>query len=76
MYSGTQTLMSGSNPMLGGNTGAAPPAGINLSNILPSGNLVPNALPAAMQHTSQPGQYKNPTCCNWMMMMMPIESAN
>ncbi|XP_039222503.1 transcription factor SPT20 homolog isoform X11 [Crotalus tigris] len=53
--SGTQTLMSGSNPMLGGNTGAAPPAGINLSNILPSGNLVPNALPAAMQHTSQPG---------------------
>ncbi|KAM3848472.1 transcription factor SPT20 homolog isoform 4-T4 [Vipera latastei] len=51
---GTQTLMSGSNPMLGGNTGAAPPAGINLSNILPSGNLVPNALPAAMQHTSQP----------------------
>ncbi|XP_039222502.1 transcription factor SPT20 homolog isoform X10 [Crotalus tigris] len=52
--SGTQTLMSGSNPMLGGNTGAAPPAGINLSNILPSGNLVPNALPAAMQHTSQP----------------------
>ncbi|KAK9407797.1 transcription factor SPT20 like [Crotalus adamanteus] len=52
---GTQTLMSGSNPMLGGNTGAAPPAGINLSNILPSGNLVPNALPAAMQHTSQPG---------------------
>ncbi|KAL7988401.1 hypothetical protein Chor_007320, partial [Crotalus horridus] len=51
---GTQTLMSGSNPMLGGNTGAAPPAGINLSNILPSGNLVPNTLPAAMQHTSQP----------------------
>ncbi|XP_015683103.1 transcription factor SPT20 homolog isoform X7 [Protobothrops mucrosquamatus] len=52
---GTQTLMSGSSPMLGGNTGAASPAGINLSNILPSGNLVPNALPAAMQHTSQPG---------------------
>ncbi|XP_026568990.1 transcription factor SPT20 homolog isoform X6 [Pseudonaja textilis] len=52
---GTQTLMSGSNPMLGGNTGAVPPAGINLSNILPSGNLMPNALPAAMQHTSQPG---------------------
>uniref|UniRef100_A0A8C6YFM6 SPT20 homolog, SAGA complex component n=1 Tax=Naja naja TaxID=35670 RepID=A0A8C6YFM6_NAJNA len=51
---GTQTLMSGSNPMLGGNTGAVPPAGINLSNILPSGNLMPNALPAAMQHTSQP----------------------
>ncbi|XP_015683094.1 transcription factor SPT20 homolog isoform X4 [Protobothrops mucrosquamatus] len=51
---GTQTLMSGSSPMLGGNTGAASPAGINLSNILPSGNLVPNALPAAMQHTSQP----------------------
>ncbi|XP_034267078.1 transcription factor SPT20 homolog isoform X9 [Pantherophis guttatus] len=52
---GTQTLMSGSNPMLGGSTGAVPPAGINLSNILPSGNLMPNALPAAMQHTSQPG---------------------
>ncbi|XP_034267076.1 transcription factor SPT20 homolog isoform X7 [Pantherophis guttatus] len=51
---GTQTLMSGSNPMLGGSTGAVPPAGINLSNILPSGNLMPNALPAAMQHTSQP----------------------
>uniref|UniRef100_A0A8C6YCT7 SPT20 homolog, SAGA complex component n=1 Tax=Naja naja TaxID=35670 RepID=A0A8C6YCT7_NAJNA len=58
---GTQTLMSGSNPMLGGNTGAVPPAGINLSNILPSGNLMPNALPAAMQHTSQPGQYENQT---------------
>ncbi|XP_063150632.1 transcription factor SPT20 homolog isoform X10 [Candoia aspera] len=52
---GTQTLMSGSNPMLGGNTGAVTPAGINLSNILPSGNLVPNALPAAMQPASQPG---------------------
>ncbi|XP_013913278.1 PREDICTED: transcription factor SPT20 homolog [Thamnophis sirtalis] len=52
---GTQTLMSGSNPMLGGSTGALPPAGINLSNILPSGNLMPNALPAAMQHNSQPG---------------------
>ncbi|KAM6474931.1 transcription factor SPT20 homolog isoform 7-T18 [Liasis olivaceus] len=51
---GTQTLMSGSNPMLGGNTGAVTPAGINLSNILPSGNLVPNALPAAMQPASQP----------------------
>ncbi|XP_032069160.1 transcription factor SPT20 homolog isoform X1 [Thamnophis elegans] len=51
---GTQTLMSGSNPMLGGSTGALPPAGINLSNILPSGNLMPNALPAAMQHNSQP----------------------
>uniref|UniRef100_A0A2D4NZB9 Uncharacterized protein n=2 Tax=Micrurus surinamensis TaxID=129470 RepID=A0A2D4NZB9_MICSU len=52
---GTQTLMSGSNPMLGGNTGAVPSAGINLSNILPSGNLIPNVLSAAMQHTSQPG---------------------
>ncbi|XP_070597870.1 transcription factor SPT20 homolog isoform X11 [Erythrolamprus reginae] len=51
---GTQTLMSGSNPMLGGSTGAVPPTGINLSNILPSGNMMPNALPAAMQHTSQP----------------------
>uniref|UniRef100_A0A8C0BIP9 Spt20-like SEP domain-containing protein n=1 Tax=Buteo japonicus TaxID=224669 RepID=A0A8C0BIP9_9AVES len=51
-YSGAQTLMSGSNPMLGCNTGAIAPAGINLSGILPSG-LVPSALPAAMQSASQ-----------------------
>ncbi|EMP25306.1 Protein FAM48A [Chelonia mydas] len=53
--SGAQTLMSGSNPMLGCNTGAITPAGINLSGILPSGGLVPNALPAAMQSASQTG---------------------
>ncbi|XP_009572460.1 PREDICTED: transcription factor SPT20 homolog [Fulmarus glacialis] len=47
--------MSGSNPMLGCNTGAIAPAGINLSGILPSGGLVPNALPAAMQSASQAG---------------------
>lgn len=55
-YSGAQTLMSGSNPMLGCNTGAIAPAGINLSGILPSGGLVPSALPAAMQSASQAGQ--------------------
>nr|XP_032661787.1 transcription factor SPT20 homolog isoform X7 [Chelonoidis abingdonii] len=52
---GAQTLMSGSNPMLGCNTGAITPAGINLSGILPSGSLVPSALPAAMQSASQAG---------------------
>ncbi|XP_074423360.1 transcription factor SPT20 homolog isoform X12 [Larus michahellis] len=52
---GAQTLMSGSNPMLGCNTGAIAPAGINLSGILPSGGLVPGALPAAMQSASQAG---------------------
>jgi len=54
-YSGAQTLMSGSNPMLGCNTGAIAPAGINLSGILPSGGLVPSALPATMQSASQAG---------------------
>uniref|UniRef100_A0A8C8SJK1 SPT20 homolog, SAGA complex component n=1 Tax=Pelusios castaneus TaxID=367368 RepID=A0A8C8SJK1_9SAUR len=52
---GAQTLMSGSNPMLGCNTGAITPAGINLSGILPSGGLVSSALPAAMQSASQAG---------------------
>ncbi|XP_040555961.1 transcription factor SPT20 homolog isoform X16 [Gallus gallus] len=52
---GAQTLMSGSNPMLGCNTGAIAPAGINLSGILPSGGLVPSALPATMQSASQAG---------------------
>ncbi|KAH0628669.1 hypothetical protein JD844_010081 [Phrynosoma platyrhinos] len=46
---GAQTLMSGSNSMLGCSTGAVTPAGINLSSILPPGGLVPNALPAAVQ---------------------------
>ncbi|XP_032298019.1 transcription factor SPT20 homolog isoform X8 [Coturnix japonica] len=52
---GAQTLMSGSNPMLGCNTGAIAPAGINLSSILPPGGLVPSALPATMQSASQAG---------------------
>ncbi|NWR14696.1 SP20H factor, partial [Emberiza fucata] len=52
---GAQSLMSGSNPMLGCNTGAIAPAGINLSGILPPGGLVPSALPTAMQSASQAG---------------------
>ncbi|XP_072217572.1 transcription factor SPT20 homolog isoform X15 [Excalfactoria chinensis] len=52
---GAQTLMSGSNPVLGCNTGAIAPAGINLSGILPPGGLVPSALPATMQSASQAG---------------------
>ncbi|KAM8785919.1 transcription factor SPT20 homolog isoform 4-T5 [Rhynchonycteris naso] len=52
---GAQALMSGSNPMLGCSTGAVAPAGINLSGLLPSGGLLPNALPGAMQAASQAG---------------------
>ncbi|XP_048197446.1 transcription factor SPT20 homolog isoform X13 [Perognathus longimembris pacificus] len=52
---GAQALMSGSNSMLGCNTGAITPAGINLSGLLPSGGLLPNALPSAMQAASQAG---------------------
>ncbi|XP_040304188.1 transcription factor SPT20 homolog isoform X11 [Herpailurus yagouaroundi] len=52
---GAQALMSGSNPMLGCNTGAITPAGINLSGLLPSGGLLPNALPGPMQAASQAG---------------------
>ncbi|XP_028568450.2 transcription factor SPT20 homolog isoform X9 [Podarcis muralis] len=52
---GAQTLMSGSNPMLGCSTSAITPAGLNLSGILPSGGLVPSVLPAAVQPSSQPG---------------------
>ncbi|XP_006837715.1 PREDICTED: transcription factor SPT20 homolog isoform X3 [Chrysochloris asiatica] len=44
---GAQALMSGSNPMLGCNTGALTTAGINLSGLLPSGGLLPSALPAS-----------------------------
>uniref|UniRef100_A0A8D0LB34 SPT20 homolog, SAGA complex component n=1 Tax=Sphenodon punctatus TaxID=8508 RepID=A0A8D0LB34_SPHPU len=61
---GAQTLMSGSNPMLGCNTGAIAPTGINLGGILPSGGLVPSALPASMQSTSHSGGpfgLKNPS---------------
>uniref|UniRef100_A0A5F8GFL6 SPT20 homolog, SAGA complex component n=1 Tax=Monodelphis domestica TaxID=13616 RepID=A0A5F8GFL6_MONDO len=54
---GAQALMSSSNPMLGCNSGAITPAGLNLSGILPSGGLVPGALPAAMQSASQSGAY-------------------
>ena len=36
-------------------TGAMTPAGINLSGLLPSGGLLPNALPGAVQSASQAG---------------------
>uniref|UniRef100_A0A8C6WAK3 Uncharacterized protein n=1 Tax=Nannospalax galili TaxID=1026970 RepID=A0A8C6WAK3_NANGA len=53
---GAQALMSGSNPMLSCNTGAITPAGINLSgSLIPSGGLLPNALPSTMQTASQTG---------------------
>ncbi|XP_070236506.1 transcription factor SPT20 homolog isoform X9 [Bos mutus] len=52
---GAQALMSGSNPVLGCNTGAITPAGVNLSGLLPSGGLLPNTLPGAMQTASQAG---------------------
>nr|XP_058132917.1 transcription factor SPT20 homolog isoform X9 [Dasypus novemcinctus] len=52
---GAQALMSGSNPMLGCSPGAVTPAGINLSGLLPSGGLLPNALPGAMQAPSPAG---------------------
>ncbi|XP_067889561.1 transcription factor SPT20 homolog isoform X6 [Heterodontus francisci] len=52
---GTQTLMSGSNPMLGSNAGTITPAGINLSSIIPPAGLVPSSLPAAMQSAAQAG---------------------
>ncbi|XP_006757909.1 PREDICTED: transcription factor SPT20 homolog [Myotis davidii] len=52
---GAQALMNGSNSMLGCNTGAITPAGINLSSLLPSGGLLPNALPGTMQAASQAG---------------------
>ncbi|XP_078078410.1 transcription factor SPT20 homolog isoform X10 [Mustelus asterias] len=52
---GAQTLMSGSNPMLGSNAGAITPTGINLSSIIPPAGLVPSSLPAAMQSAAQAG---------------------
>ncbi|XP_005877029.1 PREDICTED: transcription factor SPT20 homolog isoform X6 [Myotis brandtii] len=52
---GAQALMNGSNSMLGCNTGAITPAGINLSGLLPSGGLLTNALPGTMQAASQAG---------------------
>ncbi|XP_030056257.1 transcription factor SPT20 homolog isoform X6 [Microcaecilia unicolor] len=51
---GPQTLI-GSNPMLGCKAGAINTAGLNLSNILPSGGLVSSALPATMQSAAQAG---------------------
>ncbi|XP_058526825.1 transcription factor SPT20 homolog isoform X3 [Ochotona princeps] len=52
---GAQTLMSGSNSMLGCSAGAITPAGINLSGLLPSAGLLPNALPTAVPTASQAG---------------------
>ncbi|XP_073085603.1 transcription factor SPT20 homolog isoform X6 [Manis javanica] len=52
---GAQALMSGSNPVLGCHAGAVAPAGISLSGLLPSGGLLPNALPAAVQAAAQAG---------------------
>lgn len=54
--SGAQALVNGSNSMLSCNTGAITPAGINLSGLLPSGGLLPNALPGTVQAASQAGQ--------------------
>uniref|UniRef100_UPI00398F0B45 transcription factor SPT20 homolog isoform X4 n=1 Tax=Pristiophorus japonicus TaxID=55135 RepID=UPI00398F0B45 len=52
---GAQTLMSGSNPMLGSNAGAITPTGLNLSSIIPPAGLVSSSLPAAMQSAAQAG---------------------
>ncbi|XP_031229692.1 transcription factor SPT20 homolog isoform X3 [Mastomys coucha] len=53
---GAQALKSGSNSMLGCDTGAIPPAGKSLcSGLLPSGGLIANTLPSAMQATPQAG---------------------
>ncbi|XP_013371262.1 PREDICTED: transcription factor SPT20 homolog isoform X6 [Chinchilla lanigera] len=52
---GAQALMTGSNPVLGCNTGAITPAGVNLTGLLPSGSLLPNALPSTVQAASRAG---------------------
>ncbi|XP_076788492.1 transcription factor SPT20 homolog isoform X13 [Arvicanthis niloticus] len=53
---GAQALKSGSNSMLGCDTGAITPAGKSLcSGLLPSGGLLANTLPSAMQATPQAG---------------------
>ncbi|XP_052036473.1 transcription factor SPT20 homolog isoform X6 [Apodemus sylvaticus] len=53
---GAQALKNGSNSMLGCDTGAIPPAGKSLcSSLVPSGGLLANALPSAMQATPQAG---------------------
>ncbi|XP_063088706.1 transcription factor SPT20 homolog isoform X5 [Cavia porcellus] len=52
---GAQALMTGSNPVLGCNTGAVTPAGVNLTSLLPSGSLLSNTLPSAMQAAPRAG---------------------
>ncbi|XP_015284482.1 PREDICTED: transcription factor SPT20 homolog isoform X2 [Gekko japonicus] len=61
---GAQTLMSGLSPLLGCGAGTMSPAGLNLSSLLPSGGLLPSAMPAAVPPSSQPGGpfgLKNPS---------------
>lgn len=55
-WSGAQALMSGSSPVLGCNSGAVSPAGVTLSGLLPSGSLLPNTLPSAVEAASPAGQ--------------------
>lgn len=50
--SGAQAVMSGSNPLLGCNSAA----GISLSGLLPSGGLLPSALPGPVPAASPSGQ--------------------
>lgn len=52
---GVPALRSSSSPVLGGNAGAVAPAGLNLSGLLPSGGLLPGALPGAAQAAPHPG---------------------
>jgi hypothetical protein len=66
--------MSGSNPMLGCNTGAITPTGINLSGLLPSGGLLPNALPSAMQAASQAGQISEILTCKKIDMHAKVKN--
>ncbi|KAM5312834.1 transcription factor SPT20 homolog isoform 6-T11 [Glossophaga mutica] len=59
---GVPALRSSSSPVLGGHAGAVAPAGVNLSGLLPSGGLLPGALPGAAQaapHTGVPFGLKN-----------------
>ena len=48
--------------MLGGNAGAVAPAGIGLSGLLPSGGLLPSALPGAAQAAPHTGQNTGVRC--------------
>ncbi|KAL1777755.1 transcription factor SPT20-like isoform X11 [Sigmodon hispidus] len=53
---GAQALKSGSNSMMGFDTGTITPAGKSqCGGLLPSGGLLTNALPSALQATSQSG---------------------